>query len=214
MHKVLENNFNYNIDFKINNIFTEEEKQKCIDILKTFENSDIGKKYKKIIPVSVLEENFAFDKKLQICKYNSKECWFRGSADLYYVENDKAIISDWKSGKDKSDDKDFGITQSMMYAVYIFLKYPDVKTVNTKFVFLEHSTQKTIIYTRDKFNEYIKYFVSLTNDIETEKFFEPNVTALCDWCDFQAHGHCSAKKDYEKRVQDIQDKRCSFNFLD
>ena len=88
IHAVLEHNFDYDIDVKIDDVFTLDEKNKTIKIIKDFEESELGIKYKKIISIAILEEDFALkiqDGKLVFTSFFDKEGFIRGSADLYLL---------------------------------------------------------------------------------------------------------------------------------
>jgi len=81
-HKVLEYDFDYNIDFKLNDVFNEKEKEKVINILKKFRESEVGKKIEKIMKVGTKEEDFSFDSSLNFKSFWDKTSWLRGSADI------------------------------------------------------------------------------------------------------------------------------------
>jgi len=219
IHEVLENNFNYNIDFKINDIFTETEKEKAVKIIKNFESSELGNKYKKLIPLSNIEEKFGFiepkkdnNYKIYISDFWDNNSWFRGAIDLYYVKDDIGIVVDWKSGKDHSEEDDFGIDQAMMYAIYIFSKYPTIKEVKAFFVFVEHNTEKRIIFSRSKLNSYLKHFYTKTKTIETDSIFKEEVSALCEYCDFHNHNHCTAFNDNKNKTNNFIESKISLDF--
>lgn len=215
IHEVLENKFNYDIEFETNELFTEEEKEKTKLIIKKFEESELGQKYKKIINIAVLEEDFAFkivDSELVLCDFWDKDAWCRGSADLYLKRLASAYIWDYKSGKDKSEDETFGIDQSMMYAIYMFLKFPDVQTVKAIFCFVEHRTEKELVYTRDKLAEYVQFFYNNTKTVENDEFYDAKIGPLCDYCDFYNHNVCTAPTEAAKEVESLMSSAISLDF--
>lgn len=111
------------------------------------------------------------------------------------------MLTTWigKSGKDKSEDEFFGINQSKAYSIFLLLKYPEIQTVVSKFVFIEHATEKSIVYTRDKLSEYIKDFFILTKEVEDTKIFKEEISALCEYCDFYNHGFCTSKQEADEK---------------
>ena len=185
IHQVIEEDYNYNTPFKTNEIFTPEEKAKADTIIRTFENSTIGQNYKTIAYMdmynSIHEEKFGLkieNSKVVICSYYDKDAWIRGAIDFQYVNpgdgsGDEVVAYniDWKSGKDKSEDPDFGINQSMAYSIFLMLKFPNITRFVSKFVFIEHCTEKEIVYSRYKFNEYVRHFYNLTKEIENTEIF-------------------------------------------
>jgi CRISPR/Cas system-associated exonuclease Cas4 (RecB family) len=219
IHSVIEHNYDYETEFKTNDIFTPEKKELAKEIIKKFEESDLGKLYKSKVEddeiYSQHEEKFGIkvqDGKVILCDYWDKECWIRGALDFQYTEDGIVYNIDWKSGKDKSDDDDFGITQSMAYSIFLMLKFPNIDTFISKFVFVEHGTEKEIVYTRNKFNEYVKYFYDLTKTVENDEFYPEKTSALCDWCDFQKFGHCTAVKDLEEISKSVMKEKVSLDF--
>jgi hypothetical protein len=213
MHTVLENNFDYSTPWKLSEVFTEEHRLETIEILKKFRASNIGQEIQDLInhPSSKLELDFSFNSKLEIVDYWDKSSWFRGSADLYNTDLSTPLIIDYKSGKDKSNDPDFGTDQGMLYAVYLFIRYPELNKVLAKFVFLEHSTYKDIYFYRTDFNKYIKQIYNRTKKVEDTKVFKPEVSALCDYCDYKDI-YCTAKKDLEEKTLEMLKPQGDFDF--
>ena len=218
IHQIIEEDYNYDTPRKTNSIFTEEEKQKAKDIVKAFENSELGKKYKDIShnnPTAHHEEKFGFkivNSGLELCSWYDEECWIRGALDFQYRENDIHYNIDWKSGSDKSQDESFGINQSKAYSIFLLLKYPEIQTVISKFVFIEHVTEKSITYTRDRLNSYIKDFYNLTKEVESTEIFKEKVSELCYWCDFQEHGFCTAKQEADEKTASAMNTKVSLDF--
>jgi len=213
IHKILEKQFNYNVEKPEQ--LTNDEFNNIKKIVKDFESSDLGQKFKKLMKVSVLEEDFAFkieNKKLELCDFWDENAWCRGSADLYYVDKNNGIIVDWKSGKDHSNNEDFGIKQGTMYAIYLFLKYSYIENIKAIFVFVEHNTSKTLQFNRNNLNKYIRLFFSETKEIETTEFFKEKVSALCDYCDFYKNDICTKPKELEKKSNDFMNSTIDLNF--
>jgi len=210
IHKILEHNFDYKTEFKTNDIYTEKHFNETLEIVKTFENSELGQKYKKIIPNAHLEEDFAFNSKMELVSYWDKQAWIRGSADAYFTNGNKGNIFDYKSGKSHKDEEDFGITQSMAYAIYMFIKFPEVNDVKAIFCFVEHSEEKEIEYTRDKLPEYMRYFYDMTKNVETKEIFEERTSTLCGWCDYEQHGICTKRADEEKSTDSFMNTKIDF----
>lgn len=191
IHLVIENSYNYNIDFKVNSIFTQEEKNKAIDIIKSFQKSELGLYYSS--KQGMHEERFGLKIKnstLVQCSYDDTDAWYRGAIDYQFIEEDLLYICDWKSGKSHVDDEEFDDSQSKMYAIYGFIKHPNINTIKASFVYVEHNEERTIVYTRDKLTEYIKTFYNKTKIIENTTVFEKKESALCNFCDFRKFDYC------------------------
>jgi len=213
-HEILEHNFDYSISKKLNHVFTQEEADKVVDMIKEFRKTKLGNSVDKLInhPDSVLEEDFAFNPKLKIVDFKDKSAWFRGSADLYNIKLPQPLIVDYKTGKDKSGDEDFGEEQGMVYAIYLFIKYPNLFSIKAIFIFIEHSTKKEIYYTRDKLAIYMRLLYDKTIYIERTNNFKADVTALCDYCDFNDTEFCSAQKELKEKSTKFMGESISLDF--
>lgn len=80
----------------------------------------------------MVEQRIAYTDQFQPAAWQAPAVWWRGVADVMYVEGPVAITLDWKTGKIKKDPIQLGLT-----AQYLFSKYPDVKAVQTEFVWLK-----------------------------------------------------------------------------
>jgi CRISPR/Cas system-associated exonuclease Cas4 (RecB family) len=195
IHKILENDFDYNTPFEIGDVYTQEHFDKTIQIVKDYEQSELGMATKKLQKIGIPEEDFAFTFDKNLVGYWDKTAHFRGSADLYVTNNDLGIIIDYKSGKDKSQEEGFGDDQSKMYAIYMFIRYPEIQNVKASFFFIEYNTKKTLEYSRESLEDYINYFKKKIEIIENDKSHRKCVTALCDWCSFKKFSHCDGKEE-------------------
>lgn len=199
-------------EYKLNNVFNKEEKEKTLKMLSIFLSSKMGLNVKKLIGICTLEEDFAFNKKLELVDFEDSNAWVRGSADLYFANGSNGFIADYKTGKDKSEDTDFGYTQAMVYAIYMFIKFPEVKNIKALFLFIEHSTKKEIEFNRDYFNSYIKDLYIKTKTVEDDPFFPEKVSPLCQFCDFNDTEFCSAYNDNIKKTEQILSSKVSLDF--
>jgi len=210
-HKVIENDFNYNIDFKLNEVFTNKDRIKVNKIIKDFENSKIGNYIKNELKNNKTiskEEKFSFNNKLEICKYFDKTSWIRGAIDLYYLKENIIYCIDYKTGKDKSRDSEFGIKQSKIYAIYLFIKFPEIEIIKSSFLFIEHENKKkTIIYNKKDFKKYIKDIFKITKEIESDKIFKETIGPLCDYCDFFKENICKKPIQAEEKCKDFMNSR-------
>jgi len=193
IHEILENNFNYDVSFKPSEVYTKEDHQKTLKLVKEFEESDLGKMTKNLQKVGIPEEDFAFTLDKELVGFWDKNAFLRGSADLYLTKENLGVIIDYKSGKDKSNDESFGINQAKMYAIYMFLKYSEIDIVKASFFFIEHGTRKTIEFYRDNLERYIQDFKDLVRIAEKDSEYIKRTSPLCDYCEFFHHKHCDGK---------------------
>ena len=91
------------------------------------------------------EIKMGLTKDLKPCKFSAEEVWWRGIADLVIVNNKKAWVVDYKSGKSaKYADK--GQLELMALAVFSYL--PEVETINAGLLFVVCKQLIKQVYTR------------------------------------------------------------------
>jgi CRISPR/Cas system-associated exonuclease Cas4 (RecB family) len=177
-------------DFELTEIFTESIKIECNRILNVFLNSDVAKKH--LERKGQHEEKFAFNHKLEIVDYNDKTAWLRGAVDYHYIIDNVLTLVDWKSGKYKEpqfqSDK-----QAKLYALFYFLKYPEINEIKASFVYIEHLKENTFTYQRSQLTSIIKEFFNNTKFIELDEEFRKKPSVLCDYCGFKQFGYCDAQ---------------------
>ena len=78
-----------------------------------------------------VENKLAIDKDFQPCGFFDNAAWYRGVADVLFVNEPKAGALDWKTGAIKPDYEQLALT-----AALIFAHYPEVHTVSTAFVWI------------------------------------------------------------------------------
>lgn len=203
IHERIEHHYNQ-IDFKINDVFTQEEKEKCDVIVESFKNSVIGQYYYN--KHGLHEQEFGLkvvDGKLQVCDYNDPDAWVRGKIDYSYFEGVKLTIVDWKSGKSKVDSEYFKNDQMIMYAVWAFTKYPEIEELDTSFVYVEHNNERKETFYRANLKEYVKKLFIDTKACENGERYPKTVGPLCDYCDFKTYGHCTGELDMKDVTNSI-----------
>ena len=96
-----------------------------------------GKKY--------CEVRMGLTEDLQPCKFSAKEVWWRGIADLIIVDDTKAWVIDYKSGRSaKYADK--GQLELMALSVFSYL--PKIETINAGLLFVVSKHLIKQVYTR------------------------------------------------------------------
>ena len=142
------------------------------------------------------EEQWAFDENLELCSWFAKECWMRIKIDNRVMNGDAALVIDFKTGKMRDGYEE----QLELYAFATFLKFPEVNKVITELWYLDHGTivggkfdPKAVFY-RDKDFERLKIlWFKKVKPMFNEKRFNPKVSRLCDWCDYQ-NAPCTASQ--------------------
>lgn len=98
----------------------------------------LADKFAALPGTKLVEHKYAVDRNFQPSEWGA--AWSRGIGDLVVVHKDRAIIADWKTGKRKPTE------QLDLYAGYIKAYHPEVKVVQTAFVWLKtrQITKKTM----------------------------------------------------------------------
>lgn len=106
-------------------------------------------------------------------------------------KNEEFIIHDYKTGKSKFYDE----KQLALYSIAIQEKYN--KKTCLVWHFLSHDEKICVRKTEDEMNKIRKELLTTIKKIEQDEKFLPNVSKLCDWCEFKKY--CPAfRKEYPK----------------
>jgi len=133
------------------------------------------------------------DKKIIPGKYDS-DSLIRGYIDYLFIEDNKAIIIDWKTGKYKEDINEM---QVIIYSVWAFLNF-NIDIVETYFFFVEHSKYVKKTFKKEQLNELLKKILLYLRKIEKCNNFDKNISPLCNYCEFKKFGYCDGKENFDK----------------
>ncbi len=109
-----------------------------------------------------------------------------GMIDRVQLDDDNVIhVCDYKTVKNKKYLKN-DFFQLLTYAYVMIQENPDIKKIRASYILLRHGFEyittefdvPEILTIKDK---YVKY----ASDIMSETQYEPNPTALCNFCDYQ-----------------------------
>ena len=78
-----------------------------------------------------VEQAVALDEKMAPCGFFDKNVWGRGKIDLLAVQNDKAWIGDWKTGKVR--EKPFQVS---VFAAFVFKIFPQINAITANNLWL------------------------------------------------------------------------------
>ena len=163
----------------------KEEDTEEFKIVLNFKNSDLFKKYEDVILNSEREKGIGIKieaGKLVPCEFSDEKAIFRGRIDLL----GKDTIIDYKTGKFK-DNQDF--TQLEWYAIWLFLKNPDLGKIKISFLYVEHLKENSKVYYKENLKNLIKNFLEQIKPVfafEREPKNIPNRTWKCDYCQFKS----------------------------
>ena len=116
-----------------------------------------------------------------------KKSLLNGIVDYFCFEEDTCIIIDWKTGKIY---KNKGELQLKLYALWIFLKYPNINTVKSCYYYVEHEEQTEYVYKREELQQIKDFFLEKIKYISEIETFEKTPHVNCKYCDFNGR-NCS-----------------------
>lgn len=150
--------------------------------------------------VLILEEDWAFTIDWEPCEWKATNVWVRLKLDVYErIDAESARLIDYKTGK-KFGNEVKHMQQAQLYAVGVFMKFPEINYITTEFWYLDHGLVTRKTYTRDKFLVYFNRFNQRGIRFTTEKEFLPKPSKQnCKWCDYgKENGTDSCPYAYEE----------------
>ena len=160
----------------------------------TLEEPQIGKEAKNAIPIidnlfDTLDADNIYAERQLAVDLDWKQCdWFdspdvikyRAIIDMLAVGGDHVSIIDFKTGKVRPYDEDFG--QLHLTATIIFHLMPSVSRITCAYLFVEHKQTIKVDFHRDDLDKLrAKFDVDyITVNQDTE--FEPSKNRYCHWC--------------------------------
>ena len=106
-----------------------------------------------------VERKLACTFKLEPCDYFDRKVkvWLRAQADLLVINNLHALSVDWKTGKEP--DPRYEVLppnfQLRLTALLIFLHYPGVDRITSKYIYLNEGTATSFEMAREDLREFI-----------------------------------------------------------
>ena len=171
---------------------TKEEIQGYKVIAHDFIYSELGYKYLNPENGKFFGAEVEFGVKLVDGKwldtnYYDKNAMFRGKIDHMNKLGERAEVIDWKSGKVNSDP---AVLQVIMYAIWVFIKFPEVQEVDSVFVYVEHGQEKRFTFKRSHLIPLMKKLVEKIYNIEKAIKYPKTENGLCPFCQYRLSGDC------------------------
>jgi hypothetical protein len=92
------------------------------------------------------ECQWAVTRELRPCAWFAKNVWLRTVADAVKLDDDVALVVDWKTGKSLNGDP----VQLLLTSLMAFLQFPTLKCVRSDFIWLQEDSQTTQALYRDE----------------------------------------------------------------
>ena len=138
----------------------------------------------KVEGVKQAEVEYGITKDLKPCSFFDKNAWLRGKLDVQILQNDKAMIWDWKTGTAKPND----FNELRCFSALTFLNNPEVEKTKNTYIWLKNDSPPTTeIIKRSQVDELLEPLVATIDQIEESMEtgeFKPKPAGLCkNWCD-------------------------------
>jgi len=176
---------------------SEDDVHACDDIFRNYISSPKGAEYFSGTCETKAEVGFGVKlvgKQLAPCSYYNKGAIFRGKIDHQIIHGDLIELLDFKTGKISAFPAPL---QLVMYSAWAFMKYPDINTVRTAFLYVEHLEEKEYIFHRKHFSTLVKKVVEKISQIEKATNFPKNESKLCEYCDYRKTDLCEPETNEE-----------------
>jgi hypothetical protein len=123
------------------------------------------------------EQQLCIDKEFNPCDWFGKDAWCRAILDLAIVNEETAVLVDYKTGKITDD-----FTQLRLAAVMFMLHMPKVQKCTICYMWTKHKSITSEEFTRDQIKETISDIMPRLgryNYAHWNKEFEPRPGWLC-----------------------------------
>lgn len=133
----------------------------------------------------IVEEQWGATDAWMPTDYFGEDVWLRVLLDAAWIVNDQAIVVDWKTGKKMGNEVKY-TQQGQLYAAAVFMRYPEVQIIDTKFEFVDENRTMEKTYRRgDKIFRIIKKFTERANRLTQAVDFRPKPNIRnCKYCPF------------------------------
>lgn len=124
-----------------------------------------------------VEEKYAITRDFQKTAYFAPNVWYRGICDVLSLHGATATALDWKTGATKHNS-----IQLMLMASCIFIHYPQIETVKTRFVWLQEDCTTPDVWHRNSImDEWVNLIPEINAMEQAHKVlnFPPKPSGLC-----------------------------------
>ena len=125
------------------------------------------------------EQALGFDKSWHLLPdWFDKATWLRAKMDAKYLDGNKLVVIDFKSGKYKIPSAD----QIELYAIAGSAVHPSAETVIAEFWFLDSGEIHTMLYTKAELLKLRAKFEDASAKLYTDAAWTPKPSAACRYC--------------------------------
>lgn len=138
-----------------------------------------------------LEEDWGFTHDWEPTGFFDDNVWCRMKLDVLEfpmgIENHADVI-DWKSGKKWGNEVKY-TQQGQLYAVGTFMKYPELLSIKTRFLFTDTGEKMERVYSRNQMPPILTNFTQRGERMTTAMHFKPKPSKIaCRFCPYGPNG--------------------------
>lgn len=152
----------------------------------------LRKQYKKSINGMVVEDNWAFTKDWDETQWNDwVHCWVRIKLDCaHHLDDTTMIITDWKTGKFRTDMNEDYLEQLELYALAALLLHAHIERVMPRLAYTDQgmfypAPGEEVMFTRADIPRLKKLWEKRVKAMLNDKIFAPKPNRFCNWCFFR-----------------------------
>lgn len=132
-----------------------------------------------------VEQMWGIDRDWQPVDPFKPPVWGRAKIDVFvHFDPTHAAVIDWKSGK-KMGNEVAHIQQGQSYMLHAFTRFPELETVETRFVYTDEGKELIKTYQREQAGRYLERFTERALKMTDATQFPPKPNIHnCRWCPF------------------------------
>ena len=134
--------------------------------------------YSSVLPESQVSINDAWKQ----VDWFSKESYYRAIFDVIAIRPDSVFIGDYKTGKFRDYTPDSGYGQLELSAAIALNLWPEVETVQTTYLYVDHRKTVTKNFERSDSEHLVTWFKKEHDKVNAEENFDPKQNEFCKWC--------------------------------
>ena len=131
-----------------------------------------------------VEEQWAFNLSWEKTDWDGEDTWGRYIVDALIMQGTHAKVIDFKTGRYKDYNEGYK-GQCALYACCVFMRFPELKTIQTELWYLDHHKITKYSFTRDDAEKQKKEFHARGLAMTTDEKFETSPSEeACRFCSF------------------------------
>lgn len=127
-----------------------------------------------------VERRLGITRQGRACDFFGADVWGRGKLDLHLVNGERALLFDYKTGREREDPFELHVQAVLLHA-----KYPQLKEIKGKYFWLKESKSGKLHDLSDTtatWNEIGRLVRLIERDMAAGSF-EKREGPLCNWCE-------------------------------